>query len=181
LAEAPSAFGGGASLGRGAAAHSMGDDFARAQTGAGRQRVLANIAESHAARSASNFPDYGRFDRAYQLASSLDFATAPNAGVFYSGPGNRALALNFARRTARMPIDFTPGGRALEALDLYSNLPSRRADLVWARASEQYANGVSGTVNLFIRGARRERVFRLIEDPILDNNRNVIRRLYRGF
>lgn len=40
----------------------------------------------------------------------LDVSTAKNGAVFYSGPGNRALAEDFAVANGRTTLEMTPGG-----------------------------------------------------------------------
>jgi hypothetical protein len=79
---------------------------------------------------------------------TLDFTTKPNKAMFYSGPGNRAKALDFAAAKGKTPIDSTLGGKHLESLGLYSKLPSKQADKIWAAASKKYAEGASGEINL---------------------------------
>jgi hypothetical protein len=120
------------------------------------------------------------FDRCAVAAKSagidvkaLDFSTAPNKAVFYSGSGNRARALNFADNTGATPIDLTLGGQYLNSLDLYSKLPAAEADAIWAQASQAYATGASGKIKLFIKGARPDRVFNTIERPLIEANPNI--------
>jgi RHS repeat-associated protein len=109
---------------------------------------------------------------------NLDFTTGANKAVFYSGPGNRARALAFADRTGAMPIDLTPGGQYLNSLNLYGKLPAAQADAIWARASQFYASGASGKINLFVRGARLDRVFNTIERPLIDVNSGIYKQTF---
>jgi hypothetical protein len=74
--------------------------------------------------------------------------------------------LGFADKTGATPIDLTPGGQYLNSLNLYDKLPASEADAIWAQASQQYASGASGKINLFINGARPDRVFNTIERPL---------------
>lgn len=109
-------------------------------------------------------------ETALASVGTMDFSTGKNKAVFYSGPGNRDRAMTFAERTGARPIDNTPGGQHLTSLKLYDRLPSEKADEVWAAASKQYASGASGEVNVFAKGARPDRVFRTIEEPILKDS-----------
>lgn len=117
----------------------------------------------------------GLFNSTMRQVENLNFSTGRNQAVFYSGPGNRARALSFADRTGAMPIDRTPGGQFLESLKLYDNLPAAQADAIWSRASQIYAGGAQGRINLFINGARPDRVFNMVERPLLDANIDVYR------
>ncbi len=112
---------------------------------------------------------------------ALDFTTKPNKAVFYSGPGNRIKTLEFASAKGKTPIDATPGGQYLDSLDLYNKIQSRQADKIWAAASKKYAEGASGEINLFIKGARQDRVFRIVEEPILNNSAKVTKWIFRGY
>ena len=167
-----------------------GADLANDARAAMRARVLANIAASRSARTASGFGEFASVDRELtpfrqymRAAETLDVATAPNKAVFYSGPGNRALAEAFASTTGRTTLEMTPGGSWLDAQRLYkaTSLTDAEADLVWARLSERYAAGASGEVNAFIRGARADRLFNTSELPILRSGRRVSKYIYRGW
>ena len=111
----------------------------------------------------------------------MDFNTGTNKAMFYSGRGNRGKALAFAEKMNKTPIDFTPGGKYLESLDLYSKLSSTQADAIWIRASQHYASGASGKINLFVRGAAPNRVFKMIEEPILKASPKVYKWTFRGY
>jgi RHS repeat-associated protein len=110
--------------------------------------------------------------------AALDFSTGANKAVFYSGPGNRARALTFADNTGTMPIDLTPGGKYLNSLKLYDTLPAAEADAIWSLASKQYAAGASGKINLFINGARPDRVFHTIERPLIEANPTIYKQTF---
>ncbi len=115
----------------------------------------------------------GLFAATMRQVDALDFSTAANKAVFYSGPGNRARALGFAERTGATPIDLTPGGRYLSSLNLYGTLPGAQADAIWARASRAYTARASGQIHLFIRGARPDRLFNTMERPLIEANPNI--------
>ena len=146
-----------------------------------RNRVLRNIEESRNARASSNFSEYGRWDEIYQSVEQLDFSTAPDKAVFYSGTGNRRLALEFSERYGATPIDLTTGGQHLESLNLLSQMSFARSDLIWMRASEKFSKGASGKITLFVKGALPNRIFKKIEEPALKLNYNVTRWQYRGY
>ncbi|HRZ46169.1 MAG TPA: Imm74 family immunity protein [Candidatus Paceibacterota bacterium] len=113
------------------------------------------------------------FATTMRQVEALDFSTAANRAVFYSGPGNRARALSFAERTGATPIDLTPGGRYLSSLNLYETLPAAQADAIWARASQAYTARASGQIHLFIRGARPDRMFNTMERPLIKENQHL--------
>ena len=115
-------------------------------------------------------------------ATELDFATAPNSAVFYSGPGNRTRALDFADENMRTPIDSTPGGKWLEDQQLYDRAGWSHADAnrVWEVASTRYAEGASGTAVAFVEGAQPLGIFTQVEWPILQSNPNVTNVLSGG-
>ncbi|WP_020621305.1 hypothetical protein [Deinococcus aquatilis] len=106
----------------------------------------------------------------------LDFSTRGDQSSFYSGPGNRDMALDHLQRGGDA-IDGTPGGKALEALALYKEFETdvRLADLVWMKASMKYATGASGNIHLFVDGALPTRVFATIERPLLESNPQIDR------
>ena len=66
----------------------------------------------------------------------LGFSAPENGSVFYSGPGNRQLALGFADSTGAVPIDRTLGGIRLNQLDLYHAVSPAQADFIWSSASQ---------------------------------------------
>jgi len=118
------------------------------------------------------------FATTMRQVESLDFTAGANKAVFYSGPGNRARALAFADRTGATPIDLTPGGQYLNSLNLYDKLPAAQADAIWAKASQLYASGASGQINLFVHGARSDRVFNTIERPLIDANSSIYKQTF---
>jgi RHS repeat-associated protein len=118
------------------------------------------------------------FATTMRQVENLDFTAGANKAVFYSGPGNRARALSFADRAGATPIDLTPGGQYLNSLNLYDTLPAAQADAIWATASQSYASGASGQINLFVRGARPDRVFNTIESPLIEANSNIYKQTF---
>src|SRR2546421_12020957 len=106
-------------------------------------------------------------------AGAFAFRISANKAFFYSGPGQGARAAAFAERTGGMTIDMTAGGRALSADPLFQSLSPGEQFQVWQRASVPFAEGASGQINALIRGARPDRTFRTLEEPILNTNPNV--------
>ncbi len=114
--------------------------------------------------------------------NSLDFSTARDGAVFWSGP--RMLdAQAWAEATGRTTLEQTPGGRYLDSLQLFgpsSPLTPAQAAQVWDAASVRFAQGASGEVSVFSTGATRmgawgERTWWRIERPALLANPNVTR------
>ena len=116
------------------------------------------------------------FESMLQKVDTLNFSTPRNGAVFYSGPGQGARATAFAERTGGMTIEMTPGGRYLS--ENLSGFTRAQQDLIWQRASTPFAEGASGRINAFIKGADPSRTFRTIEEPLLDLNSDVIRSIY---
>jgi hypothetical protein len=110
--------------------------------------------------------------------AALDFSSGANKAVFYSGPGNHARAMSFAERAGATPIDLTQGGQYLNSLKLYETMPAAQADAIWAQASQAYASGAQGRINLFVNGARPDRVFHTIEAPIIKANSNIYKQTF---
>jgi hypothetical protein len=102
---------------------------------------------------------------------TLDFNTPVNKAVFYSGPGQGARATSFAGRTGGMTIEMTPGGQFLtENLGAFTRAEQ---NAIWQRASVPFAEGASGRINAFIRGADPTRTFRTIEEPIINSSSSI--------
>lgn len=111
-----------------------------------------------------------------QKVENLDISTPLHGAVFYSGPGKRARAVAFARKTGRKTIEDTPGGAWLDQQGLFSPsspLTIPQAVEVWSRLSKRFASGASGEIHAFIRGAKPDRVFHSIEKPALYANPEV--------
>ena len=116
------------------------------------------------------------FDYYMDLVEQLDVSTKPNTATFYSGPGNRALAEEFANINGKMTLETTPGGAYLDSLGLFkesSPLTKEEATNVWARLSARYAQGASGNTYGFVNGSWSESIFNTVEYPELLNNPNV--------
>jgi RHS repeat-associated protein len=154
-----------------------------------RQRVLANIRESQAARSASNFAKYGNFDDLLTQVGRAAFGTPSDAAVFWTGyrQGNQAAAMEWASETGKLTIEMTEGGRWLDSLGLYraaSPVTRTGANALWKAASERFSWGASGRINAFTRGTSFDpnATFYGTELPILNVNpraNSVI--TYRGY
>jgi hypothetical protein len=68
---------------------------------------------SYQAEGTSAFQSY------MQIASRLDVSTPPNGAVFWSGPGNRALAEAAASENGAFTLEMTPGGSWLDSQQLF--------------------------------------------------------------
>ena len=109
-------------------------------------------------------------------AQNIDVSSAPNSAVFYSGPGNRALAEQYAADNNGSTIEMTPGGSWLDNEQLFgpdSQLSPDQATQVWSAASGRFAQGASGDVTAFTQGSRPQSIFNTVEAPALQNNPNV--------
>lgn len=113
------------------------------------------------------------FDYYMGLANKLDVSTPRNGAVFYSGPGNRARATDFANQNGKFTLETTVGGRYLDSLNLYDKLPKEQADMIWRRMSERYAQGATGNVYGFINGSNAGSIFNTVEYPTLLQNENI--------
>jgi RHS repeat-associated protein len=104
---------------------------------------------------------------------TLEVTTAHNAAVFYSGPGQRALAEEFALSNGRTTLEATVGGRWLDKQALFgpdSPLTPEEATKVWSRLSERFAENASGNAVGFVDGARPGGIFNTVEYPALRRN-----------
>jgi hypothetical protein len=109
-------------------------------------------------------------------AQTLDVSTGPNQAVFYSGPGNRALAEQFAEQNGRLTLEKTPGGSWLDQQGLFnpgSPLTREQAGQVWSTISQRFAQGASGNAVGFVNGARAGGIFNTVEYPTLLSNPNI--------
>jgi len=116
-------------------------------------------------------------DKAFEyyknLVEKLNVSTGKNQAVFYSGPGNRDLAEQFAKANSKMTLEMTPGGKYLDGLKLFeesSPLTGDQARQVWARLSQRYAQQASGNAYAFVNGARPGSIFNTVEYPALQIN-----------
>ncbi|MCK6394605.1 MAG: DUF637 domain-containing protein [Zoogloea sp.] len=111
-------------------------------------------------------------------ANTLDFSTKPNGAVFWSGANNMMVAQWWASLTGKTTLEQTVGGRYLHSLNLFDNLPGAQAAQIWDTASVRFANGASGNVNTFAKGATQfgpygERTWWRLEQPALQANPNI--------
>lgn len=111
-------------------------------------------------------------------ALELGVSTTQDSAIFYSGFGNRDIAMNYAKLTNKYTIDLTEGGRWLNSKELYrgwgkSLIGNDGADMEWKAMSTQYADNASGTVLAFIKGASSNRVYMTIERNALKLNGDV--------
>ena len=122
--------------------------------------------------------DSGAFANYMRQAQTLDVSTAPNTAVFYSGPGNRALAEQFATANGGTTLEMTPGGAWLDQQQLFntaqSGLTTEQAAQVWSTLSQRFAQGASGNAVGFVNGARAGSIFNTVEYPTLVNNPSIV-------
>jgi RHS repeat-associated protein len=140
--------------------------------------VVKTFTEDAAKTATENVVKTGEdaFDFYMKKAQTLDVSTAENGAVFYSGPGNRALAEQFAEQNGKSILEKTPGGSWLDAQKLFgadSPLTPSQASQVWDVLSGRFAQGASGTAVGFINGARATSTFNRIEYNALLNNPNI--------
>jgi RHS repeat-associated protein len=89
------------------------------------------------------------FDALKKMAeSTLDFSTSKGGAVFWSG-GNMGAAQAWAKATGRTTLEQTAGGKFLNGLNLFDNLPANQAAEVWDIASKRFADGASGNIHVF--------------------------------
>ena len=136
------------------------------------QRTLRKLAARLGPRATSTSADEAITTLLKQV-DTLDFSTGPGQAVFYSGPGQLALAEGFAQATGKMTIGMTPGGRSLDASALMRSLSPEQQGLIWEKAAAHFARGASGKIYAFVKGSRPTSIFRRIEEPILLGNRKV--------
>ncbi|WP_224240704.1 DUF6531 domain-containing protein [Hyalangium gracile] len=112
--------------------------------------------------------------------NSLDFSTARDGAVFWSGP-NMPHAQAWAAANGKTTLEQTAGGRFLDSLNLFkpgSPVTPAQAAQIWDAASRRFAEGASGQVSVFSTWAKRigdygERTWWRIEKPALQRNPNV--------
>ncbi len=105
-------------------------------------------------------------------ANTIDVSTAPDTAVFYSGPGNRALAEQYAAANGGSTIERTPGGNWLDNEKLFgpdSQLSPDQATQVWSTASRRYAENASGNVTAFTEGSRPQSIYNTVKYPTLES------------
>jgi hypothetical protein len=114
----------------------------------------------------------------------IDFSSPSNKAIFYSGKGSRDTAYAHKLATGKLTIEDTPGGKWLESFDLFSdggNSPVSKvqAELIWNRASQRYAENVSGEITLFVHKSVGTRTFYQHEFPALQKNKRIHRWSYK--
>jgi len=115
-----------------------------------------------------------------QAENTLDFSTARDGAVFWSGP-RMGDAQRWAAANGKTTLEQTAGGSHLNGLNLFdssSGLSGAQAAQVWDAASVRFAQRATGDVNVFSTGATRfgpygERTWWRIEKPALDANPDV--------
>jgi hypothetical protein len=129
-------------------------------------------------------PDIPSYDELVSLASKdLDFSTKKNGALFWStssdsSVNNMLTAQWYGKVTGKTTLEQTAGGKYLDDLNLFSNMDGAQAAHVWDIASARFANGASGHINVFNKGATQfgpfgERTWWSVEKPLLDLNSNV--------
>ncbi len=128
-------------------------------------------------------PSFG--DLKGMAQNTLDFSTAKDGAVFWSGP-NMKTAQSWATLNGKTTLEQTVGGRYLASLELFDNIPGHEAAQIWDIASKRFADAASGEAHVFSTGAKRfgdygERTWWRIEKPALLKNSKVkgINRLKR--
>jgi RHS repeat-associated protein len=125
--------------------------------------------------------DFGELMNAAQ--NDLDFKTAPDGAVFWSGPRMKD-AQAWAAANGKTTLEQTRGGQTLDSLKLFdpgSGLTGAQAAEVWDAASLRFAKEASGEVSVFSTGAKRMnnwgnlRTWWRVERPALKTNTGVTR------
>jgi RHS repeat-associated protein len=145
---------------------------------AGTVPVVGTVAD--AARTARNSSQLTRY---LKKVEALDVGTPINGAVFYSGPGNRALAEEFARGNGRYTLEMTPGGKWLDDQALFGpNSPMSVDDAirVWSRLSQRFSQQASGVAVGFVSRSRSGSVFNSVEYPELLANPRITNVLTGG-
>jgi hypothetical protein len=113
----------------------------------------------------------------------LDFSTARDGAVFWSGP-NMRTAQQWAIANGKTTLEQTSGGRYLDSLNLFGNesgMTGKQAAEIWDSASVKFAEGASGNVHVFGTGAKKMndfgsvRTWWRIEKPALMKNKEIDR------
>ncbi len=115
---------------------------------------------------------------------NVDLSSLPNKAIFYSGKGSRETAYSHKVLSGKMTIEDTAGGRWLESFDLFagsgkSPVSKAQAELIWNRASQRYAENVSGEITLFVHKSEGTRTFYQHEFPFLQKNKRIHRWYYK--
>jgi hypothetical protein len=71
-----------------------------------------------------------------EMAEQLDVSTEKDQATFYSGPGNRKIAEEFAVINGKITLEMTSGGKYLDNMNLFAKgSPLTKAQAPWVRAS----------------------------------------------
>lgn len=147
--------------------------------------IQAEIAEIIGRKYLRAEADYlnSLFERAVSL---MDFSTAPNEGILYSGEQGGVymseLAKKYASQKSKRPLASTKGGSWLNRWEPLADLIGpQKSDRIWFAASIRYTNLLIGDVIVFLATPDYNAVFRrggLGEHRALYQNKNVKRILY---
>ncbi|NLR67217.1 hypothetical protein HGH92_23115 [Chitinophaga varians] len=100
-------------------------------------------------------------DLKYAAQHTLDFSTAKDGAVFWSGNNthtNMLAAQQWAAANGKTTLEQTVGGQYLNDLDLFgphSTLTGQEAAEVWDIASKRFAEDASGDVHVFSTNAKK--------------------------
>ena len=106
----------------------------------------------------------------------MDFSTAPNTALSYSGTVTGDAAEALAAEKGLTTISSMEGGAYLQSLDLYgesSPVTRSEANDLWTYASGRYASGASGDITAILNSPDPMRTYPFTERPILSNNPSV--------
>ena len=110
----------------------------------------------------------------YVRSDACDLTTEPDRAVVYANDKFDGHHRNMERaQAAGTTIEQTPGGEFLDKQELFKNLESTDADIVWHEASHKFASSVSGDVTTRVIGAAEDSAFRQVELPTLLANDKV--------
>jgi len=148
-------------------------DFELILAGVGTVLSVSGLTQALTQHYSAAINPVAPYQRVLNRLDSLDFSTPTGKAIFYSGPDQGKAAIQFARATGGQTLEMTPGGRALLADPDYLMLSTAQRDFLWQRASARFAAQASGEVRAFVRGARQNRTYRSIEEPVLRTNPKV--------
>ena len=166
--------------------------FMRWVTGVAIQKVERLVADKVAKKVVEHFLSIKNGLKALKASrfALKDFAKGLGQGglnelehgpvrVFWSGPGTRAAAEEFARAHGGVTLGMTPEGQAVaRAAEGLPWDPQGRA--MWAAASKTFTEGASGKVHMFraASGVRPDSIWTTVESKALASNKNVTRIAY---
>ena len=151
----------------------------------GASKAMQAVASTYGSSGTADPSADGRVFEFYtQKAQTLDVSTKQHCAVFYSGPGNRALAEKFASENGKTTLEMTPGGKWLDEQRLFrpgSPLTLSQARQVWGTLSKRFAEGASGSAVGLVTGSSNTGIFNSIEYNALLANPKVTNVLTGGF